>query len=146
VTAHYNSNFAGLESFRGEERVHVAQADLTSEADVARLFQDASAKFGPVQIAVVNHGVYPSQDMPLAEMTLEQWCAFRAHAVCLSLTGRTKELYDEPKPYLLLPRLPRVSARDHSSGGRAEGGCEHRHCRKHRGQVRRSAACGLRRV
>lgn len=29
--------------------------------------------FGHVQVLIVNHGVWPSQDVPIKDMTLDQW-------------------------------------------------------------------------
>lgn len=55
---------------------------MTSELDVARLFTEAEAKQGvPVQVLIVNHGIWPVQPVPLAEMTLDQWR--NTHAVNL---------------------------------------------------------------
>jgi 3-oxoacyl-[acyl-carrier protein] reductase len=48
-------------------------ADLTSETDVQRLFADAEAAMGPVEILVANAGIWPPEDMPLVHMSLEQW-------------------------------------------------------------------------
>jgi NAD(P)-dependent dehydrogenase (short-subunit alcohol dehydrogenase family) len=78
ITAHYNSQRAPLlpllEQY-GSDRVHLTQADLVSEDDVAALFSSSSQALGPVEVAVVNHGYYPSADVPLAEMELSQWRA-----------------------------------------------------------------------
>ena len=37
------------------------------------MFLEANAAFGPVQVLVVNHGYYVSEDVPVAHMTLDQW-------------------------------------------------------------------------
>lgn len=54
------------------------QANLAAEDEVAQMFeaiqQDAEG-FGPVQVLVVNHGVWPTADVPLAHMSLAQWNA-----------------------------------------------------------------------
>ena len=76
VTAHYNTNFSTLESLineYGPTRIRAAQANLTVEQDVAKMFNAQSEALGPVQIIVVNHGYYRSEDVPLAQMSLEQW-------------------------------------------------------------------------
>lgn len=57
----------------GTARIRAAQADLTVEPDVARMFDDQTESFGPVQILVVNHGYYRSEDVPLSQMSLAQW-------------------------------------------------------------------------
>ncbi|EIN05721.1 NAD dependent epimerase/dehydratase [Punctularia strigosozonata HHB-11173 SS5] len=75
VTAHYNSNAITLEPLLDaySPRIAAEQANLTSESDVARLINDASIRYGPVQVLVVNHAIYVSQSVPMKDMTLEQW-------------------------------------------------------------------------
>nr|GAT52585.1 predicted protein [Mycena chlorophos] len=76
VTAHYNSNRTTLEmliSEFGSGCVLAAQAELTSEAEVARLFTEANTALGPVAVAIINHGIWPTEDVPIAELSLERW-------------------------------------------------------------------------
>ncbi|KDQ54711.1 hypothetical protein JAAARDRAFT_135217 [Jaapia argillacea MUCL 33604] len=78
VTAHYNTQSASLQpllSEYGRERVQAVQADLGLESDVLRMFSFLSDKssFGPVQVAIVNHGYWPPVDAPISKMSLEQW-------------------------------------------------------------------------
>ncbi|KAI0298481.1 NAD-P-binding protein [Multifurca ochricompacta] len=64
-------------------RLRMVQADLTNEAQVQALFSTATAtatpsppagvKWGEVEVAVINHGVSVSADVPLRDMPLEQW-------------------------------------------------------------------------
>ncbi|KAK0242040.1 NAD(P)-binding protein [Armillaria nabsnona] len=78
VTAHYNTKrepLLGLLSGYGPERVRAIQANLISEKDVENLYHDASAAYGVVQVAVINHAVYVAEDIPLKDMSLEQWKA-----------------------------------------------------------------------
>lgn len=68
---------------RGEERARgiateiggapVAQADLTVEADVERLFAEARAALGSVDVCAAVAGVWPSDDVPVWELSLERW-------------------------------------------------------------------------
>jgi 3-oxoacyl-[acyl-carrier protein] reductase len=68
---------------RGEERaralaeelggVPLAQADLTVEDDVDRLFEEARAAFGSVDVCVQVQGVWPREDVPVWELPLERW-------------------------------------------------------------------------
>ena len=68
---------------RGEERARavsaelggapVAQADLTEEDDVARLFDEARAALGQVDVCVDVAGWWPSEDVPVWELPLERW-------------------------------------------------------------------------
>jgi 3-oxoacyl-[acyl-carrier protein] reductase len=74
VVVHYN---------RGEERAHavaaeiggavVAQADLTDEADADRLFAEARAALGSVDVCAAVAGVWPAEDVPVWELSLERW-------------------------------------------------------------------------
>jgi len=81
VTAHYNTNSTALDplcEIYESTKLRKAQASLGREDDVIRLFSAAKpdeggSNFGPVQVVIVNHGVWPATDVPLAEMTLEQW-------------------------------------------------------------------------
>ncbi|KAJ7145349.1 NAD(P)-binding protein [Mycena crocata] len=74
VTAHYNTNASPLNTLIdefGAERVVAVQANLSLEADVARLF--AGSALGPMQIVIINHGIWPTADEPVAQMTLARW-------------------------------------------------------------------------
>ncbi|HUG65419.1 MAG TPA: SDR family oxidoreductase [Gaiellaceae bacterium] len=68
---------------RGEDRAHalahelggapVAQADLTAEADVERLFREAGAALDQIDVCVSVAGTWPSEDVPVWELSLERW-------------------------------------------------------------------------
>jgi 3-oxoacyl-[acyl-carrier protein] reductase len=68
---------------RGEERAQalaaelgdavVAQADLTVEAEVARLFGEAREALGDIDVCVQVQGVWPREDVPVWELPLERW-------------------------------------------------------------------------
>ena len=74
VVVHYN---------RGEERARaladeigaagVAQADLTREPDVERLFEQARSALGQVDVCVQVQGLWPQEDVPVWELPLERW-------------------------------------------------------------------------
>ncbi|KAF5365284.1 hypothetical protein D9758_005331 [Tetrapyrgos nigripes] len=64
VTAQYNSTSSSIQ---------VLQANLTSESSVTQLFTSAIKTFGPVQVVVNNHGVWPKPDESLADMPLDRW-------------------------------------------------------------------------
>jgi len=74
VLVHYN---------RGEERAtalaaelgdaHVAQADLTEEAQVERLFAEAREALGAVDVCAAVAGAYPAEDVPVWELSLDRW-------------------------------------------------------------------------
>ncbi|KAF5348083.1 hypothetical protein D9758_010061 [Tetrapyrgos nigripes] len=76
VTAHYNTTSSTLEplvSQFGSSRIQVVQADLTSESSVTQLYISVIQTFGPVQVVVNNHGIWPTKDEPLADMSLDRW-------------------------------------------------------------------------
>jgi 3-oxoacyl-[acyl-carrier protein] reductase len=68
---------------RGEERAralaaelgnaHIGQADLTVEAEVERLFEDALQALGQIDVCAGVHGIWPRDDVPVWEMSLERW-------------------------------------------------------------------------
>ena len=68
---------------RGEERARslseelggapLAQADLTNEAQVERLFAEARAALGEVDVCAAVAGIWPSEDVPVWELSLERW-------------------------------------------------------------------------
>jgi len=74
VLVHYN---------RGEERARtladelggapVAHADLTVEADVDRLIDEARSALGQIDVCVEVQGVWPRDDVPVWELSLERW-------------------------------------------------------------------------
>ena len=74
VLVHYN---------RGEERARaladeldgaaIAQADLTREEDVERLFVEARAALGPIEVCAAVAGVYPREDAPVWELDLSRF-------------------------------------------------------------------------
>jgi 3-oxoacyl-[acyl-carrier protein] reductase len=51
----------------------VAQADLTSEAEVDRLFDEARAALGRIDVCAAVAGSWPSEDVPVWELPLERW-------------------------------------------------------------------------
>jgi 3-oxoacyl-[acyl-carrier protein] reductase len=69
--------------------VAVAQADLRREADAERLFEEARAALGGVDVCAAVAGVYPSEDVPLWELSLERWEeTIRANLTATFLTAR----------------------------------------------------------
>ena len=67
----------------------VAQADLTVEADVDRLFDEARAALGSVNVCAAVAGVYPAEDVPVWELSLDRWEeTIRANLTATFLTAR----------------------------------------------------------
>ncbi|KAH9919029.1 uncharacterized protein B0H18DRAFT_882298 [Fomitopsis serialis] len=77
VTAHYNNTVVTLEPLHrefGHTRIQTAQANLSREDDVLRIFHTLKDDpFGPVQVLIANHGWHPKPEVPIAEMSLTQW-------------------------------------------------------------------------
>jgi len=57
----------------GAEVCLAVEQALSTPEDGAALVGAAVAAFGRVDCAIVNHGVWPAHDAPIAEMTSEQW-------------------------------------------------------------------------
>ncbi|MEZ4749309.1 MAG: SDR family NAD(P)-dependent oxidoreductase [Bdellovibrionota bacterium] len=75
VVIHYHQNVRGARNLNveiGESRSYLAQADLSQEGDVARLFETIEKDLGPVDVVVANAGKY-TPATPLHELSLEQW-------------------------------------------------------------------------
>jgi 3-oxoacyl-[acyl-carrier protein] reductase len=51
----------------------VAQADLTVEPDVDRLFATAREELGSIDACAAVAGVWPAEDLPVWELPLERW-------------------------------------------------------------------------
>jgi 3-oxoacyl-[acyl-carrier protein] reductase len=68
---------------RGEERARavsdelggapLAQADLTSEQEVERLFDETRTALGRIDVCAAVAGMWPSEDVPVWELPLERW-------------------------------------------------------------------------
>jgi NAD(P)-dependent dehydrogenase (short-subunit alcohol dehydrogenase family) len=75
VTAHYNSNSTPIQVLQASfPALQSVQADLSSESAVKRMFEVLSGTpFSHVTVVVVNHGIWPPEDVPIVDMTIEQW-------------------------------------------------------------------------
>ena len=81
ITAHYNSQIGALSSV---SNIVALQADVGDEASISNLICQAAEKNGgPVSVLVVNHGIWPEQEVPIADMSLEQW----QNTLSIDLTG-----------------------------------------------------------
>jgi NAD(P)-dependent dehydrogenase (short-subunit alcohol dehydrogenase family) len=62
-----------LESLsKAYDNLQAVQAELSDETSVTNMFT-AIAHAGPVQVLVVNHGIWPAEDVPVADLTLRRW-------------------------------------------------------------------------
>ena len=57
----------------GLARCVAIEQELSSPEDGRRLVEAAVKAFGRLDVLVVNHGVWPSEDAPIERMTEEQW-------------------------------------------------------------------------
>ncbi len=84
---------------RGDERARaladelggapIVQADLTDESDVDRLFDEARAALGEIDVCVEVQGVWPRDDVPVWELSLERWDeTLRANLTATFLVAR----------------------------------------------------------
>src|SRR5437868_8595619 len=82
VVVHYHRGRERAEAAGGSR---VVQADLREEADVRRLFAEA----GELDVCAAVAGVWPEEDVPVAELSLERWRAtFDANLTATFLTAR----------------------------------------------------------
>ncbi|KAI6095687.1 NAD-P-binding protein [Pisolithus croceorrhizus] len=86
VTAHYNTQLEPLKEllkiFPG--KFQPEQADLKQETSVQAMFARISkGTFGPAQVVVVNHGIWPSGCVPVVDLTLDRW----NHLISTNLTS-----------------------------------------------------------
>ncbi len=84
---------------RGEERARdvaaelggapVLQADLTDEHEVDRLYEEARAALGRLDVCAAVAGVWPSEDQPVWQLPLERWeLTLRQNLTSVFLTAR----------------------------------------------------------
>ena len=74
VLVHYNRGEERARALAAElEGAAVAQADLTVETEVARLFADAREALGDIDVCVSVQGFWPREDVPVWELPLERW-------------------------------------------------------------------------
>ena len=75
MTAQYKTSSASLEALvpQSSSKIHIAQADLSSESSVKSLFASAVTKFGPIHIVAINHGNWVEEHVLLKDMSLERW-------------------------------------------------------------------------
>jgi 3-oxoacyl-[acyl-carrier protein] reductase len=85
VVAHYHRNGDAAAALAAEIGGVARQADLRDEAAVDALFAQA----GRIELCVANAGVWPEEDVPVAELPLERWRAtLDANLTATFLTAR----------------------------------------------------------
>jgi len=56
---------------------------VAKEADVARAMAECVRRHGPIHVLVVNHGIWPAEDVLVKDLSLERW----NHTIAVNLTG-----------------------------------------------------------
>lgn len=75
ITAQYNTKNDTLQDIlkSHSKNIQAVQADLRKEVDVQNLFNQATEKFGRIDILIANAGVWPKEHVPIHKITLERW-------------------------------------------------------------------------
>ncbi len=73
LAIHYRSNEDRALALAEETGGVAVHADLTVEEEVDALVPEAVDKLGRLDVLVANAGMWPSQDEPVWEMSLERW-------------------------------------------------------------------------
>lgn len=87
LALHANSNQDWLKEFLGQQdwkdRALAVQADIKDAAAIQRAMEEATARFGQVDICVANAGKWPKPDELLSDMPVERF----ADTIAVNLTG-----------------------------------------------------------
>ena len=89
VVVHYNTSREHAEALAAETGALALQADLTEEADVDRLFYEATDALGQIGVCAAVAGVWPRDDEPVWRLSLDRWdTVLRANLTATFLTAR----------------------------------------------------------
>jgi 3-oxoacyl-[acyl-carrier protein] reductase len=89
VAVHYHTNAAAAEALAAEIGGIALQADLRDEVEADGLVATAVASLGRLDACVANAGVWPADDVPVAQMSLDRWRAtIDANLTATFLTAR----------------------------------------------------------
>lgn len=75
VAIHYLTSSERAERLAHDTGGVPLRADLTNEAEVDRLVTDAVGALGRLDVLVANAGKWPSEDVPVWDLSLERWRA-----------------------------------------------------------------------
>ncbi|KAJ3117722.1 hypothetical protein HDU96_005852 [Phlyctochytrium bullatum] len=75
VSLQYNSQLGLLQELLTEypDRTFFHKSSVESETEIADFFKAATDRFGTVTSLVVCHGIWPTDDIGVKDMTLERW-------------------------------------------------------------------------
>ena len=86
VAVHYHRGRERAEAVGGEL---VVGANLTDEGETARLFDEARAALGALDVCIAVAGEWPSEDLPVWQLPLERWeQTMRTNLTATFLTAR----------------------------------------------------------
>jgi 3-oxoacyl-[acyl-carrier protein] reductase len=90
LVLHYNRGRERVDALASElECAIVAQADLTREDEVERLFAESREALGGLDVCAAVAGVWPEEDVPLWKLSLERWEeTLRSNLTVTFLTAR----------------------------------------------------------
>jgi 3-oxoacyl-[acyl-carrier protein] reductase len=90
LVLHYNRGRGRVDALASElEGAIVAQADLTREDEVERLFAESREALGGLDACAAVAGVWPEEDVPLWKLSLERWEeTLRSNLTVTFLTAR----------------------------------------------------------
>ena len=90
LVLHYNRGRERVDALASElEGAIVAQADLTREDEVERLFAESREAVGGLDACAAVAGVWPEEDVPLWKLSLERWEeTLRSNLTVTFLTAR----------------------------------------------------------
>ena len=89
VAVHYHRNREAAEALAAEIDGVVVQADLRDEAEADALIPAAVSALGRLDVCVANAGVWPSDEVHVAQLSLDRWRAtLDANLTASFLTAR----------------------------------------------------------
>ncbi len=89
VAVHYHRGAERAEAVAAELGAPALQADVTDELEVDRLFEQARAALGRIDVCAAVAGVWPAEDVPVWRLPLERWEAtLRDNLTATFLTAR----------------------------------------------------------
>ncbi len=89
VAVHYRTSRERAEELARETGGVALQADLTVEAEVERLFEEAERALGGVEACAAVAGFWPREDEPVWQLPLERWeTTLRTNLTATFLTAR----------------------------------------------------------
>ena len=73
VAIHYRSSEERAQALATETGSELVKGDLTDEAEVERVFIETLERIGRLDVLVANAGMWPPDDEPIWEMSLDRW-------------------------------------------------------------------------